>query len=340
MTKREAVVSEITHHETWPMPYTLDWTAEAAEGLTRLYGSDEWVGKVAPYIIGVGGARGVGFQTEPGEGRDSYGSLWRAGIEVQMVIEPAIKSSSDIPTYRFPDADLLYPAEAGTAQAGWASELDAFTTASIGPGVFERAWMLRGFEDLLADAASEPAAADLLFERVTEHQMALLELVLELPVDGVKFSDDWSDQRGVMLGPDRWRKMLKPRIAKLYAKAKSAGKFTLQHCCGNLSDIVPDLAEIGLDVLQSVQPEAMDVYQLKRDYGRDITFWGGVGSQSILPFGTPDQIRAEVKKLVTEMGKGGGYILGPAKSVLADTPPANFAALVESFLTFSGHSTD
>ena len=211
-------------------------------------------------------------------------------------------------------------------------------TASVGYGVFERAWAIRGMEDLLADAAAEPDAAEALFERVAEHQMQILELVLELPVDGVRFSDDWSDQRGIMLGPDRWRTMLKPRVARLYGKAKSAGKFTLQHCCGNLSDVVPDLIEIGLDVLQSVQPEAMDVYKLKRDYGRDITFWGGVGSQSILPFGTPDQIRAEVRKLVTEMGRGGGYILGPAKSVLADTPPANFAALLESFLEYSGHA--
>jgi uroporphyrinogen decarboxylase len=219
-----------------------------------------------------------------------------------------------------------------------ATKIDVFTTASIGLGIFERAWALRGLEDLLADAAAEPAAAELLFERITEHQLALLDLVLELPVDGIKFSDDWSDQRGIMLGPDRWRKMLKPRIARLYAKAKSSGKFTLQHCCGNLSDVVPDLAEIGLDVLQSVQPEAMDIYKLKHDYGRDITFWGGVGSQSILPFGTPEQIRAEVRKLVTEMGKGGGYILGPAKAVLADTPPANFAAILESFLAFSSHA--
>lgn len=337
MTKREAVIAEIKHHETWPMPYTLDWSDQAAAGLTNLYGSSDWNGKIDNYIRGAGGFGG-GMPTQPGETRDPYGTLWRAGDEVQMVIEPAIKDASQIATYRFPDPRDLYPDSVRSAQADAMAGFDWFTTASLGLGVFERAWALRGMEGLLEDAAGEPEAADVLFERICEHQLAVLNRVLELPVDGIRFSDDWSDQRGIMLGPERWRKMIKPRVARLYARAKAAGKYTLQHCCGNLSDVMPDLIEIGLDVIQSLQPEAMDVYKLKRDYGRDITFWGGLGSQSVLPFGTPDQVRAEVKKLVTEMGRGGGYILGPAKAVLADTPPANFAACFESFLEYTGHA--
>ena len=131
--------------------------------------------------------------------------------------------------------------------------------------------------------------------------------------------------------------MLKPLYARLYERARRAGKFVVNHSCGNFSEILPDLIEIGLDVIQSVQPEAMDVYALKREYGSGITFWGGLGSQSILPFGTPSQIRAEVKRLVDEMGRGGGYILGPAKAVLDDTPAENFAAVLEAFLEYSGH---
>jgi uroporphyrinogen decarboxylase len=318
------------------MPYTLDWTQTAADGLTRLYGSSDWQGKIDNYIRGAGGFGG-GMPVQPGQTRDPYGTLWLVGEEVQMVVEPAIKSASEIASYRFPDPQELYPEAVRAAQAEPIPGCDWFTTASIGLGVFERAWALYGMENLLTDAVAEPDAVDLLFERVTEHQLQILDLALELPVDGIKFSDDWSDQRGVMLGPDRWRRMIKPRIARLYGRTKSSGKFTLQHCCGNLSDIFPDLIEAGLDVIQSLQPEAMDVYQLKREFGRDITLWGGLGSQSLLPFGTPEQIRAEVRKMVTELGQGGGYILGCAKAVLADTPPANFAALFESFLEYSGH---
>ena len=146
------------------------------------------------------------------------------------------------------------------------------------------------------------------------------------------FSDDWGDQRGVILGPARWRRYIKPYQAKLYEKVHRAGKFTLSHCCGNIRDILPDVIEIGLDVLQSVQPEAMDPYVLKREYGKDITFWGGLGSQRLVPFGTPDEIREEVKRLCDAMGRDGGYILGPAKSMQPETPTENAAAVVESFL--------
>ena len=282
------------------------------------------------------GGADAGLTSEPGEGVDAYGTRWLIGPEVSMVIKPAVSDTSQIADYVFPDAAAVFPPERRPSAAA-VEALDVFTTASVGYGVFERAWAIRGMEDLLADAAAEPDAAELLFERVAEHQMQILELVLELPVDGVRFSDDWSDQRGVMIGPERWRRMLKPRTARLYGRARRAGKFVVNHSCGNLSDILPDLIEIGLDVIQSVQPEAMDVYALKREYGRDVTFWGGLGSQSILPFGTPAQIRAEVKRLVDEMGLGGGYILGPAKAVLEDTPAANFAAVLEAFLECSGN---
>jgi uroporphyrinogen decarboxylase len=157
-------------------------------------------------------------------------------------------------------------------------------------------------------------------------------------LDGIMFSDDWGYQQGVLLGPDRWRKMLKPRLARLYDRVHEDGKFVLSHCCGSIADIMPDVIEIGLDVLESVQPEArgMNPYELKRRYGDAITFWGGLGSQSTIPFGTPDEIKDEVSRLCHEMGWGGGYILAPAKSLQPETPTENAAAVVEAFLQQAG----
>jgi uroporphyrinogen decarboxylase len=152
------------------------------------------------------------------------------------------------------------------------------------------------------------------------------------------FADDWGYQRGVLLGPERWRRVLKPRLARFYARVHQAGKYTLSHCCGSVTDILPDIIEIGLDVLESVQPEAdkMKPYELKRCFGKHITFWGGLGSQSIIPFGTTDEIRTEVTRLCREMGKGGGYILSPAKPLQPETPTQNAAAIIESFLHQAG----
>ena len=105
----------------------------------------------------------------------------------------------------------------------------------------------------------------------------------------------------------------------------------LMNCCGNAFDIIPDLLEIGLDVLESLQPEAMDVYEIKRRYGKDLRLWGGLGTQQVLPFGSPRDVCNEIRRLIKELGKGGGYILAPAKPLMEDIPTENAVAVIEEF---------
>jgi uroporphyrinogen decarboxylase len=211
---------------------------------------------------------------------------------------------------------------------------DRFVVGILGYGLFERTWTLRGFENILSDCILEEDFYDELVGKVAEHQMAMVERILKLPVDGIMFSDDWGYQKGVLIGAKRWRKFLKPRLAQMYQQVHDASKYTLSHCCGSIAEIMPDLIEIGLDVIESVQPEAvgMNPYELKRRFGKEITFWGGLGSQSTIQFGTPTEIKAEVQKLRREMGVGGGYILAPAKALQPGTPVENAAAVVEEFL--------
>ena len=120
----------------------------------------------------------------------------------------------------------------------------------------------------------------------------------------------------------------------MYQHVHDAGKIALSHCCGSVAEILPDLIEIGLDVLESVQPEAVDMnpYELKRRFGSEITFWGGLGSQSTIQYGTPEEVAAEILKLSKEMGIEGGYILAPSKALQPGTPVRNAAAVVEAFL--------
>jgi uroporphyrinogen decarboxylase len=142
-------------------------------------------------------------------------------------------------------------------------------------------------------------------------------------------TDDYGDQRGIGIGPERWRTFIKPRLARLYERIHGAGKKTFHHTCGNVFDIIPDLIEIGLDVLQSVQPETMPVYEIKRLYGKDICLWGGLGTQRLLPFGTPQEIRKEARRLKRELGRNGGYIFSSAKPILPEVPVENAVALIE-----------
>jgi hypothetical protein len=150
----------------------------------------------------------------------------------------------------------------------------------------------------------------------------------------VTMGDDWGDQRGVLIGPERWRKFFKPRYARIFAAVHAQGKLAIMHCSGSAADIMSDVVEIGLDVIESVQPEAagMNPYALKKLWGDKITFWGCLGTQQMIPFATPAEIRGEIRRLRGEMGKGGGYILAPAKPLRPETSTENAVAVVEEFL--------
>ena len=188
----------------------------------------------------------------------------------------------------------------------------------------------------MMDMALSPVFFEELLDRITEQFVSYVDFTCKsLPdADAIMFGDDWGHQRGVMAGPDRWRTLFKPRYRKIYDAVHAHDKLILSHCCGSVIDIMPDIIEIGLDVLESVQPEARDMnpYKLKKEFGSDIAFWGCLGSQSTIPFGTPNEIKTEVRKLKREMAKGGGYILAPAKSLQPGTPIKNAAAVVESFV--------
>jgi uroporphyrinogen decarboxylase len=226
---------------------------------------------------------------------------------------------------------VLDSLDKGSAEIIIRDNPDKFILGQLNFGPFERSWMLRGFENVLADSILNPIFYEELLERITEMQLAQVDKLCELPIDGMFFGDDWGDQRGVILGPERWRRFIKPRVARLYERARSAGKIVLTHCCGNVFDIIPDMIEMGLDVLESLQPEAMDVYEIKRKYGKNLRLWGGLGTQQVLPFGSPEDVRGEIRRLMKELGRDGGYILAPAKPLMEDIPTENAVAVIEEF---------
>jgi len=266
--------------------------------------------------------------------RDAFGSLWRIDrrpwhLETPALAEPTLYGCDFPAPSRFRIESLRGPADAAGAAA------EQFTIVEVGWGLFEQAWRLRGFEDMLMDSVLHEDFYEELLDKLLELYLAHVARLKDVPSDGILFGDDWGEQRGVILGPDRWRKFLKPRWAKLYRAVHDQGKVALTHSCGSVAEILPDIIEIGLDVLESVQPEAagMNPYELKRKFGKKITFWGGLGSQSTIPFGTPASIKAEVARLCAEMGAGGGYILAPAKALQPGTPVANALAVIEAFAT-------
>ena len=333
MIPKERVIAQLKHRETECIPYAhLDFEGDVAERLDGHYGGAAWRERICNHIRHVPGLRDGMPYGQGNSVRDPFGSVWRMDLRPFHLEEPGLKEPS-FAGYHFPEVeDFLFQGWREASLAEIEKQQDCFLVVGFGFGLFERTWAIRGFENVLMDSLAEPAFYEGLVERVADLQLAIVGRLVTLPVDGIMFSDDWGDQRGVLLGPENWRRFLKPHLARMYDVVQQAGKYVLSHCCGHVTEIIPDLIEIGLDCLQSIQPEAMDPYELKREYGREMVFWGGLGSQRTIPFGTPDEIRGEVAKLCRVMGKGGGYILGPAKGLQPETSTENAAAVVDAFL--------
>jgi len=168
-----------------------------------------------------------------------------------------------------------------------------------------------------------------LFDELFAHQQELSGRLLTLDIDAVWYSDDWSGQQGPLFSPELWRQWIKPRFAGIIEKTHKAGKRVILHCCGNLEAFIPELIEIGVDCLQCVQPEAMDPMTLKREFGKDMCFWGCVPIQG-LPALSPAGIRTYVQRLREKMAVGGGYICSPAKALDETIPLDKAIALIES----------
>ena len=195
---------------------------------------------------------------------------------------------------------------------------------------FEKANSARGIERFLADMAGEPVFAQKLLNTIIEKNMVMLENILSIEeIDGILLGSDWGSQRGLLMSPETWEEMIRPGEQREYDLVHSYGKDVWIHSCGNVEQIIPELVEMGMDVLNPVQPECMDIQKLKENYGDKLTFWGGIGTQRILPYGTPDDVKKEARRVREMMSKNGGYIFSPAQDIQRDVPAENIMALLD-----------
>jgi uroporphyrinogen decarboxylase len=334
MTLKEIVFAAIQHRQPAVVPYTLGFEAGVAERLDAYYAHPAWRERIIPYFVGVSAVdTDKKVALDAAHTLDPYGGIWRIDRLPWHLEKPPLDKPS-LDGYTFPTPDQFFrPDWKEQAYRTIAANHDSYIVGHLGWGLFERSWNLRGFENILMDAITEPDFFEAVLDKLMNLYLIFVEYTADLPIDGILFGDDWGDQRGIILGPKRWRKFIKPRWAKIYEAVHRHGKIVMHHSCGSVADILPDVIEIGMDVLESIQPEAagMNPYELKKKWGDKLTFWGGLGSQSIIPFGTPEQIKAEVRRLKLEAGQGGGYILAPAKPLQPETPTENAVAILEAF---------
>jgi uroporphyrinogen decarboxylase len=270
---------------------------------------------------------------------DEWGITWRAvpyttpygvGHYTEMVGHP-LADEKAIPSCTGPDPNrpALY-AEAEQVIHEFKAEywIVGVTVTTI----FETAWALRGYEQMLMDFVVSPDLAEHILNIPYQYHLTAAKKLVEMGVDMIWIGDDVGMQTGMLISPKLWRKFLKPKMANFIASLKAINPQVkvAYHSDGNIYPIIPDLIEIGLDVLNPVQPACMDPARLKQEFGDRLCFWGSMDEQHTLPFGAPADVRSQVLERLETLGKDGGLILGPTHHVQLDTPLENFWAMVNT----------
>lgn len=327
---RERVRLALQHREPDRVPYHFTFTVPARRKLEAFYSTAELEDLLGVHLA-VYKARPLQPYPEerPGFWRDEFGVLWNRTVDRDIgVVEEYPLSGRSLVGYIFPDPHD--PRRFERLPSFYATSRNRFRIASIGFSLFERAWSLRGIAELLVDMVEAPAWVDELLDAILAFQLEVIADAIRHDFDAVMFGDDWGQQRGLLMGPRLWRRFIKPRVAEMYGAVHRAGKAVFIHCCGKVQELFPELIGVGLDVFNPFQPEVMDLGEIKRQYGRDLSFYGGMSVQRVLPFGTPAKVRDEARRLMETVGRGGGYIIAPSHDMPGDIPVENMVAFIEA----------
>ncbi len=314
--------------------------------------------EVDVYGLNPGPPTGYEMRNWSEDGYDKYRDEW--GIEWWMPQEDGfyydmrkhplagVDTAEALAKVDFPD-----PLDPGRFE-GMAEQADrlmnerkvAYILGRNAAGILEVALWMRGSEDFYCDLVANEPFAEALLDKILEIKMRYWERALELVGENVSIvseADDLCTQQGMLISPDLYRAMIKPRHAKLFAHIRKHAARDVKifyHCCGAVMDLLPDLIESGVDILNPVQVSAagMDTKELKRRFGKDLTFWGGgVDTQRVLPRGTPEEVRDEVKRRIDDLAPGGGFVFATVHNVQADVPPENLMAMWEALREFGAY---
>ncbi|MCL2683704.1 MAG: hypothetical protein FWE55_00520, partial [Synergistaceae bacterium] len=310
MTNRERVIKAIRHENPDYTPHNIIFTGQMREKMIKHTENPHYVQTINNHIEMVKLRKPHVPLPGPAEGhRDEFGVAWNTSgpdKDIGVVTDYALKSADELANYTPPPLDESY--YRSNCEKAAAAKGENFLFGSAGFLLFERAWSLCGMENLLCFMISAPDAVDALFTKLVARNLQKVKIALDYDIDGIIFGDDWGQQRGMIMGPPLWRKLIKPHIATMYRAAKSEGKFVAQHSCGDLREIFDDLIEIGLDVYQTFQPEIYDMETYKRKFYGKLTVWGGLSTQKDLPFKTPQEIYEITRNTMAIMGRDGGCI--------------------------------
>jgi uroporphyrinogen decarboxylase len=327
MSRRDVVKAALAFRRPPYVPWSFRFTHEARAKLEAHFGADRLDAALGNHFVELGSD--IGFFEDIGNARfrDVFGVVWDrtidrdiGNVEGQVMPEPTLSG------YTFPDPLDRRFFENIPAQLE--RHGDCFRVFCIGFSLFERAWTLRGLEALYMDFIENPAFVHALLEAIADYNIAQVREAVKYDIDAVYFGDDWGAQQGLLIGRPMWMEFIRPVLARMYDAVREAGKLVMIHSCGDVDELFDDLVGLGVRVFNPFQPEVMDVHALLKQYRGRLAFWGGLSTQRTLPYGTPEQVREETRRLL-EAGREGGYVLSPAHAVEGDVPLENMLAFLE-----------
>ena len=338
MNPKQRLAAALAHEEPDRCPLDLWLTPEVEAALKLERGIDDpFELRVAlghDLLLKIVGQVASFYLSDEAEYVDAWGILWRRmefpggqGSYTEMVGHPLAGEDSRLASYRPPDPNE--PTQyAGVAElvARWGGT-HAIVGGVLG-SAFEGPWYLRGMDQFLTDMLLNKDYAHALIDLVADWNLAAGLKLVELGVDLILAGDDVGVQDRMLISPELFREFVKPRYGRLFSAYKKANPRLriATHICGYIEPILDDLVETGVDILNPVQPLAMDPARLKKRYGKTLSFWGAVDDQKVLPLGSPEEVEAEVRLRLGQLAPGGGYILCSSHNVQPGTPMANIRA--------------
>jgi uroporphyrinogen decarboxylase len=351
MTSRERVLAAMRHQRPDRPPFDFSWGFAPAE-LHRLqaatgasdpeeyFGADTRMLRPSPTRLATDFSRYLGelpsgaYADEWGIGRRPSASTDAAHAHLDGFIYSLLDASSeeDALAYPLPDLDADYRYEDFAARVAEVQARGIAALAAMECTIFEVAWYMRSMERLLLDFADGSPFAATLLDRITAIREGQARRYAGSGADVICMGDDVGTQRGMLMSVRMWRTWLKPRLARVIAAARAVRPDVLifYHSDGDVTAIVEDLIDIGVDILNPVQPECMDPVALCQRFGRRLSLWGTIGTQSTFPFGSPEDVRREVRTRVETVGASGGLFLAPTHMIEPEVPVANIIAFVDA----------
>lgn len=333
LTRKERMRRAVSYEPVDRIPTQINYTADMGREMAAHFNVsvEELPAFLGNHMVRVDLSAPISLSEDGSVAFDWWGVGFDTAEEGYFAAVSPLQENNDLDSFAWPD-----PLEAGLlAGAEKRIELygdDYFITPNFGFALFERAWTLRGFEQFFMDMATDAAYTNELLDRITDIQLALIHRYLDLGVDGAYFGDDYGAQKNLLFSPRMWRTFMKPRLARLFAPFRERGLPVLMHSDGQIQKILPDLVEIGLTTLNPVQPEVLDHAWLRENFGGELAFYGGISTQTVLPYGSPDEVKTAAAECAAALAPDGtGLLIAPSHRMMSDIPMANVEAMLEAF---------